>query len=412
MKLLSGLVLALCILVACNGAKKQHDNVKKESEEISDLISYWDQQRKGTNQFNKYPSVEWFEAAAEADIRFVRLTYGKWKSKHRDFLIGNADNYTGLIDEDFEKLKNTLDVADSLGIKIVLSPLSLPGARYRQFNNMVRDGRLWTDSTYLPQAKQFWIDLASRLNNHPAIVGYNLVNEPYPEWFNGKKSFWEKGFTEWFETIKNTPADLNKFNRVMVEAIRTVDQETPIIVESGLWATPWTFEYLKPVADDKIIYSFHMYEPYDFSTFKLNPDKYHYPGEMPLTANDTVFQLNKSSLSKFLNPLKDWSEKYNIPANRIWAAEFGCARRITGAEKYLGDLIEIFNEHQWHWSFYSFREDVWESMDYELGNQKVPWKYYDYSGKESFHKHYNEIYNNVKENQIWPVFEKEFLSTK
>ncbi|MNO02626.1 hypothetical protein D3C81_2230870 [compost metagenome] len=29
-----------------------------------------------------------------------------------------------------------------------------------------------------------------------------------------------------------------------------------------------------------------------------------------------------------------------------------------------------------HWAFYSFREDSWDGMDYELGSAKVPWAYW------------------------------------
>ena len=104
----------------------------------------------------------------------------------------------------------------------------------------------------------------------------------------------------------------------------------------------------------------------------------------------------------------DWAKKNNIPANRIWAGEFGCSRKVKGVEKYLSDLIEIFNENQWHWSFYSYREDVWDSMDYELGTETPYHKYWEYYEKETLNLHYNENYGNVKNNPIWPVFQKEF----
>ena len=49
-----------------------------------------------------------------------------------------------------------------------------------------------------------------------------------------------------------------------MKAIREVDAETPIILDSGFYATAWAFKVLEPVLDDKTIYSFHMYEPYSF----------------------------------------------------------------------------------------------------------------------------------------------------
>lgn len=371
-------------------------------------ITFWDNQQKGTNYFNAAPTREWFESAAFANIKFVRLTYEKWEGEERDFLIGNADNYNGIVESDFQKLLTVLNIADSLKIKIVITPISLPGARWVQSNNGVRDGRLWKDEKFQAQTFRFWKDLAERLKNHPAIIGYNIQNEPHPEVFFGNPSFWKNELIDWYKSVKGTPADLNAFYSKAIAAIREVDKEIPIIIESGLYATPWAFSYLEKINDPNIIYSLHMYEPYHFTTQKINNDKYQYTGEIPITEIGTTFKLNKNSLKDFLDPVADWATKNNIPANRIWVGEFGCSRKVKGVKNYLYDLIEIFNEHKWHWSFYSYREDVWDNMDYELGTGKVFWKYWEYSEKQELHLHYNEIYRKVKNNPIWPVFQKEF----
>ncbi len=313
------------------------------------------------------------------------------------------------MEADFDQLLSFIDLADSLNIKIVLTPISLPGARWVQSNKGVRDGRLWNDEKYHEQTCRFWKDLAERLKNHPAIVGYNIQNEPHPEIFFNNPSFWKNELNDWYSTIKGTPADLNLFYSKVIAAIREVDLQTPIIIESGLYATPWAFCYLEKINDPNIIYSFHMYEPYHFTTQKLNIGQYQYPGEIPIAENGTIFNLNKYSLKEFLNPVVEWSKKNNIPPNRIWVGEFGCSRKVKGVENYLSDLIEIFNENQWHWSFYSYREDVWDNMDYELGDRNVPWKYWEYSDKKTLHKHYSEIYGSIENNPIWPVFQKEFL---
>lgn len=370
-------------------------------------ISYWNNQQKGTNYFNENPTREWLESAAAANIKLVRLTWEKWKGNERDFLIGNADEYKGIVEPDFKKLVHFLDIADSLNIKIVLTAISLPGARWVQSNKGVRDGRLWKDEKYHEQTTQFWNDLAARLKKHPAIIGYNIQNEPNPEVFFGNPSFWKNELNACHKNIKGTSADLNLFYSKVISAIRAVDKETPIIIESGLYATPWAFSYLEKINDPNIIYSFHMYEPYNFTTQRINKDRFQYPGIIPIEDLGTDFEMNKTSLTEFLKPVADWAKKNNIPANRIWAGEFGCSRKVAGVEKYLSDLIEIFNENGWHWSFYSFREDVWDNMDYELGTGNPPLKYWEYSSSNSLHLHYPEIYRRVKNNSIWPVFQKE-----
>ena len=153
-----------------------------------------------------------------------------------------------------------------------------------------------------------------------------------------------------------------------------------------MYATPWAIQYLKPIDDANTLYSFHMYEPYAYTTRKINNGRYSYPGALPYLLEDaendsflktSITHWNKCELNDFLKPIVEWQEKYKIPSSQILVGEFGCDRIATGAEKYLADLIEIFNTNNWHWAFYSFREDCWDSMDYELGQGKLSWQYWE-----------------------------------
>lgn len=375
----------------------------------NEKMLFWDSQQKGVNAFNQTPKEEWYEAAKQANIKLVRLTFGKWKGVKRDFLVGNADKYEGIPEPDFQQLKKFLDIADEKGIKVVPTPLSLPGFRYVQNNNKIRDGRLWKDFTYWEQAIQYWTDIAQLLKGHPAVVAYGIVNEPYPEYFYGSKEFWNIDFKAWYAEHKDTPADLNLFYKKIVAAIRKVDGETPIVLESGQYATPWAFEGLQVLEDPYLIYSFHMYEPYGFTTYRINKEKYHYPGMFPIQElGDQNFNLNYDGLKDFFQPIVKWQSKNNVPANRIWVGEFGCDRRTKGVARYLGDLVHIFNAQQWHWALYSYREDVWQAMDYELGTEKVYWKYWDWQAAKELNLHYDELYAKTADNPIWTIFKKEF----
>jgi len=370
---------------------------------ISAPIDWWNQQRIGANCFNEVPRAEWFEAASAAGIGLVRLTYDKWKGERRDFLLGNAGDYQGLVESDLAELRRVLDIAEANGIKIVLTPLSLPGSRYRQLNGMKRDPRLWTEEKYLEQAANFWRDLAESLGAHPAIAACNLLNEPHPEWFHGKQTFWDGGFAEWYRGVKGTPGDLNRFNRTVVGAIRSVDANTPIVIESGLYATPWAFEYLEPLDEPAVLYSFHMYEPYEYTTRRINRGKFRYPGKMP----PPVQSFDAEALDDFLAPVRQWMKRHNIPPERILAGEFGCDRLTPGAERYLADLVKLFNREGWHWAFYTFREDVWQGMDYELGNGPPGEAYWKYQEAKTLHQHYDEVYGRNADNPVWKVLKRE-----
>lgn len=349
-------------------------------------IEYWNIQRKGANYFNQIPTEDWFVAAKEAGIQFARLAPDKWKCERRDFLIGDADCFTEIAGQDLDVLNTVLDHAHRNDIKVVITLLSLPGSRWKQNNHGVDDLRMWEQKEYQNQAILFWRELAKRLKNHPAIVGYNILNEPHPERLDSISDYRKINFLEWYASIKDSLADLNLFYKEIVHAIREVDSSTPIIVDTGLYATPWAIKYLTPIKDNSIVYSFHMYEPYAYTTRKINNERFAYPGSIPLhleeveqtvNSNAILINWNIETLKQFLSPVLDWQKKYDIPASRILVGEFGCDRTSKGAEKYLSDLIDTFNFHNWHWAFYSFREDCWDSMDYELGSGELSWKYWE-----------------------------------
>lgn len=350
-------------------------------------INYWNIQKRGANYFNQSPSLAWFIAAKQAGIQFARIATDKWKGQDRDFLIGNADSFTEIPARDFDTLKTILDEAEKSDIKIVLTLLSLPGSRWKQNNQDKDDLRIWKQTEFRQQTLLFWKDLARLLKDHPAVVGYNILNEPHPERLFDISDYRQINFEEWYESIKNSPADLNLFYKDIITAIREVDLFTPIIIDTGLYATPWAISYLTPIEDEKVIYSFHMYEPYAYTTRKINNERFTYPGNIPVILEEaekenpstdiaSIFWDSKT-LNQFLSPVVIWQKKYNIPGSKILIGEFGCDRTSKGAKEYLSHLIDIFNTNHWHWAFYSFREDCWDSMDYELGSGKLSWEYWE-----------------------------------
>ena len=148
----------------------------------SDSITFWNSPQHGGNSFNRQPPDEaYFSALKGYGASWVRLSWDKWHPERRDFLLGNADNYQGLMKQDLLTLKETLARANAAGLKVVITPLSLPGMRWAQNNEGRFDDRLWQDKRYWRQSAQFWRDLAGQLKDNPAIAAYNLINEPAPE---------------------------------------------------------------------------------------------------------------------------------------------------------------------------------------------------------------------------------------
>ncbi|GAB4164118.1 MAG: cellulase family glycosylhydrolase [Rickettsiaceae bacterium] len=328
-------------------------------------ITFWNVQQKGANIFNRSVTSDDIKAAKKYGIKFIRLAPDKFASLHRDFLIGNADDYRGLIKEDLAKLKQTLDICHQEGIPVVITMLSLPGSRWKQNNQDKDDLRIWKKEKYQAQAALFWQDLAAELKDHPAIVGYNLLNEPHPERIFAPQEVHINTVNQ--EEVQKTLYDL--YSRI-IKHIRLIDKDTPIILDSSAYANPQTFQSLIPHEDKNILYSFHMYEPYEYTNYKTSKGKLEYPGRI------NGKQWDQKALEEYMAAVVRFQKTHKITNNRILVGEFGGHRMSAGLEKYFEDLIVIFNKEGWHFAFYAFREDTWDGMDYELGSEKLSWTYW------------------------------------
>lgn len=343
-------------------------------------MTFWDLPQKGGNSFNEgLPDEAYFKALRATGATWVRLTFSKWKGEDRDFLIGNADRYGGLKQRDLARLRAALDAADAAGLKVVVVPLSLPGARWSQQNGGKFDDRLWSDPTYADQAVQFWTDLAAALKDHPAIAAYNLLNEPAPEKTAGLT---ENGAADEVATWQKAQAggtrDLLKLYERIIAAIRTVDPETPVMVDGGYYANPRALaSWPKKLADDRVLYAFHMYEPYDATSapnIKRKP-KLRYPGVTTDYAGGRL-AWNAKAVADHIDTAFDWAAAQGLAPTRVVAAEFGCMRLWPDCAAYLGDVTAAIDARGGHWAFYSFREDQWDGMDYELPANLKPGRFY------------------------------------
>lgn len=332
-------------------------------------ITFWDTPRYGGNSFNeKAPDEAYFRALRGTGATWVRLTFSKWKGEGRDFLIGNADGYNGIPASDLVLLRKTLDAAQAADIKVVLVPLSLPGDRWVQHNGNKQDDRLWNDRKYWDQSAAFWRDLAVVVKDHPAVAGYNLLNEPTPEKSMGLDEHAAPEVRKaWYTKYKGTTHDLPALYEQIIAAVREVDPETPVMVDGGWYANAWSFSYWTPLTDDKVLYAFHMYEPWNITSgpqIKRKP-QLPYPGSKVEWAGQTR-TFDKAAMQDFLGVPFDWAKTNGVPETRMVAGEFGCVRVWTDCGAYLDDVLDTVNSHGAHWAFYSFREDVWEAMDYEI----------------------------------------------
>ena len=345
----------------------------------ADLIDFWNTPRHGGNSFNRLPPDQtYFEALRAYGATWVRLSYDKWQPAQRDVLLGDADHYQGLPAADLKRLRDTLDRAHQAGLKVVIAPLSLPGMRWSQNNQGQFDDRLWQDKRFWSQAATFWRDLARELKDHPAVAAYNLINEPAPEKHGGLAEHAPaQQMQRWYGQARGSARDLPALYGQLLAAIREVDTHTPIMVDAGWYAGADAFSYWpEPLQDERVLYSVHMYEPYAATSAPNLSRKrpFAYPGPVPFAGARQYW--DDERVEQYLAQALGWVDAMKVPRSRLVVGEFGCMRRLPGCRQYLEDVLTVLERNQLHWAFYSFREDSWDGMDYELGVAKVPWRYW------------------------------------
>jgi hypothetical protein len=233
-----------------------------------------------------------------------------------------------------------LPILRQLNLNIVLDLHTPPGGGHWETFY-----RLWTEKQFQDCFLSVWEMMANRYKNENQIIGYDILNEPddhslVPDLMN------------WRDLAIS-----------VVQRIRSIDSQHTIICETSPLAVSNTLPKFEPLPFDNIIYSFHMYEPYDFTYQNLfsNVTPIYYPGPIRGT------MWNKDKLRSLLQPNVQWQKTYNVS---IYVGEFSAIRWTPGnsTANYLNDLIELYEEFGWHWTYHAFRE--FQGWDVEMIGDK------------------------------------------
>ncbi|MDC7240885.1 MAG: cellulase family glycosylhydrolase, partial [Spirochaetales bacterium] len=313
--------------------------------------------------------TDYFAEARNAGLQYIRFGPNFLPAHEKDFLFGDLDHFSQINREDLQLLLRILDDAHENGIGIVLTMFALPGQRYGNPQETEMDTRLWKDEKYWKASFDFWKQLAALVKDHPAIVAYNPLNEPVAAYAYGYK-YPSRGFRKWLVESAGTAADLNLFNTLMIQAIREVDPETPIMLDGYFWSSPTGMPYMDAQKDPNILYAFHNPGPWNFSSLEANQGRYSYPDAMPRFWTGSLTEKWESEdLERLVNPVETFIEANGIEEYRIIASEFWCNRRINGCAAYLQDLMDLYDRNNWHWGFWCFRPDSgYTGYDYQLGD--------------------------------------------
>ena len=243
----------------------------------------------------------------------------------------DLDEYAAWVDSRLDNLENVLRWAAARGMKICIDLHATPGGCDASGGQA-----LFRDERYARAFVDTWRRIAARFRGHPAIYGYDLMNEPLQ---NGRAKF-----------------DYWTIQRLAAEAVREIDPVTPIIVEANHWALPDAFAYLSPLQMDNVIYQVHFYDPHDFTHQGV--------GGRPIGPKwpDPEKNWTRDRLREILRPVREFEARHHA---KIYVGEFSAAAGAEGAENYLRDCMALFGEYGWDWTYHAFREWDWWSVEHE-----------------------------------------------
>lgn len=188
-------------------------------------------------------------------------------------------------------------------------------------------------SLYYQNIIILWEYIANRYRNKNAIYAYDLINEPVFRLHN----------RNWFGVL--IPQ--------LIKKIRQHDSHSYIMIQPSPWGLPKAFKHLKPLPFKRVLYSFHLYHPHNYTHQGIKGRKRNltYPGNLSDFNTSKTQYWNKNKIEDSLRFVIKFQSQIDSP---IFVGEFGVVRWAIGAEKWIEDCISIYEKHSWSWCYHSY----------------------------------------------------------
>ena len=175
--------------------------------------------------------IKWL---AEAGVNIIRLPFDYRLLTHDDFLGRDMHGY--------EYLDKAIEWCEKHNVYVLLDMHAAPGGQTGD-NIDNSDGYPWlmVDEGMQQQVCTIWQGLAKRYAGNTTVIGYNLLNEPIPQYFDQ-------------DDLK---PNLEPLYKRITKAIREVDNNHIVFVGGAVWETD--FSVFSEPFDDKLAYTFHKY---------------------------------------------------------------------------------------------------------------------------------------------------------
>ena len=281
-----------------------------------------------------FMSPQKFAAKDFADLAALNVNVVRWQMYYGSTYPADYDQWlAGKLDE----LALALDASAASGLRLAVDLHGPPGGRV-----LDRTYRMYLEKASADRFVSAWEAIARRFQGHPGLWAYDLVNEPV------QNTLSPPGLDGWLELQARA-----------ARAVRAIDPTTPIMIETDQWCSPEAFAWLQPLKVPCLVYQVHMYWPGEYTHQGVRTDQGVADGKnqdaltiaYPGTMHGKPF--DKEALRRHLQPVRDFQLATGAP---IYVGEFSVVRWAPGGAQYLDDLISIFEEYGWDWTYHAFRE--------------------------------------------------------
>lgn len=249
----------------------------------------------------------------------------------------------------FRKIDDFIGWCEQHGLNMVLNLHKAVG-NYCDIQEKVE---LLDDKGLQDRFVALWLEFERRYHDKPGLA-FELLNE-----------------------VRNV--DPEKWNRLADRTLKAIREKNPnrwVVIGSTCWNSPGTLDKLKIWDDDKVVYTFHMYAPFEFThqrgVLQAGPLYYNrtleyptkdverYRGYHRLHGNagggygPEVKEINKQILRNNMHGAHMFTK--NHPDKILWNGEFGTIRHAPPASRvaYMHDVVVTCKEWGIPWCVWNY----------------------------------------------------------
>ncbi len=293
------------------------------------------------------------------DAYFVRLkNWGcnviRYCMQPDDFTVNNGTSRTVSVAASLEAAVADVESARKAGLKVVfeVSGGLFSAAECNVINvwEVNNTHAFWTHELLNERFCSLWSQIVTRLNPGYAstIWAYELHNEPYDA-----------------DQLPEVPRQWWPVAVAATRTIRTIAPSAWIVYDVGPGFEFSGFSKLRPLPDNRVVYSAHFYYP---AAFVMQGVYEATTGVNSFTATES-YTSDPALLATFVAPADDFQDQWPVP---IFIGEFSTSRwgPTPDTSILLQDMVNLFESRNYSWTYFS--ATGWHGWRLDYGSTYAP----------------------------------------